>query len=113
MREDQNGKFTADRQKRYMDFLGKLKWESETADIDKQVWDPFFDLMEKMLLADDLNELVVPALNILTKVWEAQPGLVDESGIFDPETLKEIDLARLLRSQNYDVYTSFLVSGFQ
>ena len=113
MREDQNGKFTPDRQKRYMDFLAKLKWENETADVDKQVWDPFFDLMEKMLLADDVNELMVPALNILINVWSAKPDLVDESGIFDAESLREVDLSRLLRAQNYEVYTDFLITGFQ
>ena len=113
VREDQNGKLTPDRQKRFMDFLGKLKWENETADVDKQVWDPFFDLMEKMLLSDDVNELMVPALNILIKVWSAKPDLVDESGIFDAESLREVDLGRLLRAQNYEVYTDFFITGFQ
>ena len=112
MREDQNGKLTPDRQKRFLDFLGKLKWENETADVDKQVWDPFFDLMEKMVLSDDVNELMVPALNVLINVWSAKPDLVDESGIFDAESLREVDLGRLLRAQNYEVYTDFLITGF-
>ena len=52
-----------------------------------------------MLLGDDINELVVPALNILVSVWGAKPELCEKSGIFDQETLVEMDLGRLIRAQ--------------
>lgn len=46
-------------------------------DVTDDIWEPFFDLMEKMVMADDLNELVVPALNILVSVWRAKPELCE------------------------------------
>ena len=82
-----------------MQFLAKLDWESETSDVADEVWEPFFELQEKMLLGDDINELVVPALNILVSVWGAKPELCEKSGIFDQETLVEMDLGRLIRAQ--------------
>ena len=81
-----------------MQFLNKLDWESETAGVVDEVWEPFFELMEKITLADDVNELVCPALKILGSVWAAKPELCEKSGIFDSESLLEIDLARLLRA---------------
>ena len=33
------------------------------------------------------------------------------SGIFDSESLLEIDLARLLRVKEYETYTNFIISG--
>ena len=41
------------------------------------IWEPFFDLMEKTLLADDLIGLVVPTLNVLCSVWGAKPELCE------------------------------------
>ena len=80
-------------------------------DVSEDTWEPFFDLMEKIALQDDVNELVVPALGILASVWAAKPELCESSGIFDSESIKELDLGRLLRAQKYDEYTSFIVAG--
>ena len=77
----------------------------------KEIWEPFFDLMEKMTLSDDISGLVCPALNTLVSIWGAKPELCELSGIFDSESLLEIDLSRLLRAKEYETYTNFLVSG--
>ena len=63
-----------------------------------EVWEPFFELQEKMLLEDDISELVVPALNILVSVWGAKAELCEKSGIFDQESLIEMELGRLIRA---------------
>ena len=111
VKENKAGKFADDRQKRYMQFLSKLDWKAETSDAIDDVWEPFFDLHEKMLLGGDINELVVPALNILVSVWSAKPELCEQSGIFDSKSLLEVDIGRLLRAQQYEVYTNFIISG--
>lgn len=38
-------------------------------------------------MADNINEVVAPSLNILIKVWEAKPELCEMSDIFSSKVL--------------------------
>ena len=68
-REEAEGKFTLERQKRFLGFLGKLNWENETENIAETVWDTFFEVMEKMIRAENINELVVPSITVLIDIF--------------------------------------------
>ena len=64
--------------------------------------------MHKCLLSQDIDQVVVPALGILTELFQVRSDLVDDSEILDPETLSDIDLGRLLRNQKFTEFTDFV-----
>jgi len=67
-REEQQEKFTPERQKKFINYLLKLNWKFETtgAQVTDAVYDDLFNLLENALQSDELAEVVVPTLNILT-----------------------------------------------
>lgn len=53
------------------------------------------------MLASDLKNLAIPAMKILIDVWSARSELVELSEIWDTDSLKEINLSRLLKGGHF------------
>ena len=65
-----------------------------------------------MLISDKVKEIVVPACQILTSLWSAQPHLVDQSDLIaNPDIVADANLGKLLKAQQYQVYTDFILTA--
>ena len=73
------------------------------------VWDTFFEIMEKMLQSENMKDLMVPSLGVLTDLFENRGDLVEQSELVDSEPIRDIDLGRLLGAGHYKAYTDFMM----
>ena len=101
MREEKKGQFTLERQQRFLTFLGKLNWETETENVSQQAFDDFFNVMEKLLQSPDIENLVAPTMKVLADLWNNRSDLVEQSEIFETDGLMVINLSRLLKLGHY------------
>lgn len=68
-REEKAGAFNDERKQRFLGFLSKLNWEDETSNVETDDWEAFFGIIEKILISEDMDKLVIPALSVLTELF--------------------------------------------
>ena len=59
-------------------------------------------------MSHNIEDLVIPALSVLTELFQSRGDLIETSEILDSEALRDIDLGRLLKGQFYNAYTDFV-----
>ena len=66
--------------------------------------------MEKLLASENLRDLMVPSLIILTNLFQQRGDLIEQSDLLDPDLIREINLGRMLGAGHYKAYTDFLMT---
>ena len=59
-------------------------------------WDQFFGIIKKMIKEGNVETIVTPAVEMLTELFIHKHEMIDQSEIFDSETIQDMNFGKLL-----------------
>ena len=108
-REETKGTFDDTRKQNFLKFLNeKITWENET-DVPERDWDQFFAIIKKMIDKGNVETIVTPAVEVLTKLFIDKHEMIDQSEIFESDEIQKLNFGKLLENNKYKEYTDFVL----